>query len=99
MVLVLWLPCTGIYYFVFEYYIDYYIFVNYFNSRCVFVSSFVGRQTQTEFSLARMQSVVDVFNRLEARRRCSNEEFTAALSLRAVKYGKVRDLITLRVNA
>jgi hydroxymethylglutaryl-CoA synthase len=53
------------------------------------IYSFTGRATTTgEFSLARIQTTVDMFTRLDARTKCTFVEFSAALDLRAAKYGK-----------
>lgn len=53
--------------------------------------SFVGRIPDSgTFSLHRMKETVKIFERLESRTKCSYAEFTAALDLRAAKYGKVR---------
>jgi hydroxymethylglutaryl-CoA synthase len=53
--------------------------------------SFIGRQqssTNGAFSLERIKTTTAMFTRLENRTRCSVAEFTAALDLRAIKYGK-----------
>jgi len=53
--------------------------------------SFIGRQqskTNGTFSLERIKTTTAMFTRLENRTRCSVAEFTAALDLRAIKYGK-----------
>jgi len=54
------------------------------------VYSLVGRDTtsNSSFSLGRIQEVVRVFDRLEARKQCTVEEFSAALELREGMYGK-----------
>jgi hydroxymethylglutaryl-CoA synthase len=54
------------------------------------IFSMVGRQQSSgaRFSLERIQSTTKMFDRLAARKRCSIEEFGAALDLRAAKYGK-----------
>lgn len=51
--------------------------------------SLVGREASSSprFTLDRIRAVTDMFQRLEARKRCSVEEFEAALDLRAAKYG------------
>ena len=59
----------------------------------IFYFSFVGRATNSEFTLDRIKSTTDIFTRLESRQNCSVAEFTAALDLRATKYGKVSDYI------
>ena len=60
--------------------------------------SFVGRSpvsaatattaTTGMFSLSRIQAVTDVFERLAKRTRCPVDEFSAALDMRARKYGQ-----------
>ncbi len=52
--------------------------------------SFRGRSPtiQSLFSLDRIKSTVRIFERLNARKKCSPDEFTSALELRAIKYGK-----------
>ena len=57
------------------------------------IFSFVGRAQQTSgsaarFSIERIQTTTKMFERLAGRKRCSVEEFCAALDLRAAKYGK-----------
>ena len=52
------------------------------------IYSFVGRSSASgTFSLARIQSTVNMFVRLQSRTQANFEEFTAALDLRASKYG------------
>lgn len=53
--------------------------------------SFIGKvaaASSSPFSLTRMQSVTNIAERLQHRKRASHEDFTKALSLRAAKYGK-----------
>lgn len=50
--------------------------------------SFVGRANTSEFTLARIQATANIFDRLSRRHRCTVDEFSAALDLRASKYGK-----------
>ena len=47
-----------------------------------------GIDRQGKFSLGSIQSTVNIFERLNNRKQCTVEEFTAALDLRAEKYGK-----------
>ena len=53
--------------------------------------SFVARRPVTAagatFSCARIQATADIFTRLQQRTQCTFDEFTAALDLRAAKYG------------
>lgn len=44
--------------------------------------------TDTKFSLAKMQSSMDMMNRMESRKQCNVDEFSTALQLREDKYGK-----------
>lgn len=52
--------------------------------------SFLGRAPTPggEFTLGRIQSTTNAFERLAKRTRCSAEQFSAALDLRAANYGK-----------
>lgn len=52
------------------------------------VYSLVGRTTANDFSIERIASVTDAFARLDARVARTVEEFTAAMDLRATKYGQ-----------
>jgi len=53
------------------------------------IFSLVGRVAgNAKFSLEKIQSTSDMFSKLESRKRCSVADFTAALDLRAAKYGK-----------
>lgn len=54
------------------------------------IYSFVGRvsESSARFSLDRIQSTTDILNRLASRKRCTVEEFVAALTIRAEKYGQ-----------
>jgi hypothetical protein len=52
--------------------------------------SFIGRTPDSgPFSLGRVKNVVNIFHRLDSRTKCSYAEFTSALDMRAIKYGKV----------
>ena len=53
------------------------------------IFSVVGRTQSSgdRFSLERIQTVTKMFERLDARTKCSVAEFTSALELRAAKYG------------
>jgi hypothetical protein len=52
--------------------------------------SFIGRTPDSgPFSLGRVRNVVNIFHRLDSRTKCSYAEFTSALDMRAIKYGKV----------
>ena len=50
--------------------------------------SVIGRTSSSKFSLDKIRRATNMFDRLEARQRCSVEAFSAALDQRAVKYGK-----------
>lgn len=47
-----------------------------------------GVERSGKFSLASIQSTTNIFERLAGRKQCTVEEFTAALDMRAEKYGK-----------
>lgn len=54
------------------------------------IYSFIARDTSSSstFSLGRIKDTANIFERLEKRSKCSVEEFSAALALRAAKYGQ-----------
>ena len=53
--------------------------------------SFIGRNpTSGPYTLERISKTVNIFDRLQLRKECSFAEFTSALDLRAMKYGRVR---------
>ena len=63
------------------------------------VYSFIGRDTSTSsFSLQRIQEVVRIFERLEARKQCSVEEFRSKMLPQALflpRYYSLRTLIAI----
>lgn len=51
--------------------------------------SFVGRSSSSSsFSIGRIQETVDIFTRLDARKRCTYDEFVSSLNLRETSFGK-----------
>ena len=54
------------------------------------IYSFIGKDTgnNNEFSLDQMKNTMDMFSRLDARKACNVDEFSAALQLRQDKYGQ-----------
>ena len=58
-----------------------------------FFFSFIGRTPSSgssQFSLENIKKSTNMIDRLNVRKQCTYEEFTNALDLRALKYGKVK---------